>query len=33
MSDNQRDNIHYMIMGIAIGISVGYMISMYVMYL
>ncbi len=33
MSDNQRDNIHYMMMGIAIGIGLGYVASMYVIYL
>lgn len=33
MTDNQRDNIHYMIIGASIGIGVGYMIAMYVVYL
>ena len=34
MSDNQRENLQYLAMGVAIGIGVGYMIvSMYVVYL
>ena len=33
MSDNQKENLSYMAMGIAIGIGVGYMVSMYVVYL
>tara|TARA_R100000315_G_C5106095_1_gene60665 strand:+ start:106 stop:207 length:102 start_codon:yes stop_codon:yes gene_type:complete len=33
MSDNQRENLQYLAMGVALGIGVGYMIAMYVVYL
>ncbi len=33
MSDSQKENLSYMAMGIAIGIGLGYMVSMYVVYL
>ncbi len=33
MSDNQRDNLEYLLMGIVIGIGLGYMVGMYVVYL
>jgi len=33
MSDNQRENLEYLAMGVALGIGVGYMIAMYVVYL
>ena len=33
MSDNQRDNLHYMGIGASIGIGVGYMIAMYIVYI
>jgi len=30
MSDNQRENLEYLLMGIAIGIGIGYMIAMWI---
>ena len=33
MSDNQRENLQYLAMGVALGIGVGYMIAMYIVYL
>ena len=33
MSDNQRENLQYLAMGVALGVGVGYMIAMYVVYL
>jgi len=33
MSDNQRENLTYMAMGVAIGVGIGYMIAMYIVYI
>ena len=33
MSDNQRENLTYMAMGVAIGVGLGYMIAMYIVYI
>jgi len=33
MSDNQRENLQYLLMGIAIGIGVGYMVAMWIVYI
>ena len=33
MSDNQRENLTYMAMGVALGIGIGYMIGMYIVYI
>ena len=33
MSDSQRENLSYMAMGIAIGIGLGYIVSMYMVYI
>ena len=33
MSDNQRENLTYMAMGVALGIGIGYMIAMYIVYI
>ncbi len=33
MSDNQRENLQYLLMGIAIGIGVGYMVTMWIVYI
>ena len=33
MSDNQRENLQYLLMGIAIGIGVGYMVIMWIVYI
>jgi len=33
MSDNQRQNLEYMAMGVCLGIGIGYMIAMYIVYL
>jgi len=33
MSDNQRENLEYLLMGIVIGLGLGYMVAMYVVYL
>ncbi len=33
MSDNQKENLQYLLMGIAIGIGVGYMVTMWIVYI
>jgi len=33
MSDNQRENLTYMAMGVALGIGIGYIIAMYIVYI
>ncbi len=33
MSDNQRENLQYLLMGVAIGIGVGYMVTMWIVYI
>ena len=33
MSDNQRENLTYMAMGVAMGVGLGYMIAMYIVYI
>jgi len=33
MSDSQRENLTYMCMGIAMGIGIGYMIAMYIVFI
>ena len=33
MSDNQRDNLTYLTMGVRIGIGIGYMIAMWIVYI
>jgi hypothetical protein len=33
MSDNQRENLTYMAMGVAMGVGIGYMIAMYIVYI
>lgn len=33
MSDNQKENLEYLLMGIAIGIGVGYMVTMWIVYI
>lgn len=32
MTDNQKDNIHYMIMGMVMGVGIGYVIAMWMFY-
>ena len=32
-SKNQRENLQYLLMGIAIGIGVGYMVTMWIVYI
>jgi hypothetical protein len=33
LSDNQKENFEYMAMGVAIGIGIGYVLAMYMIYL
>jgi len=33
MGDNQKENLEYMAMGVAIGIGIGYIVAMYIVYL
>ena len=33
MSDKDTENLEYMAMGVAIGIGIGYMVAMYIVYL
>ena len=33
LSDNQKENFEYMAMGVAIGIGLGYVLAMYMIYL
>ena len=33
LSDNQKENFEYMAMGVAIGIGLGYVLAMYIIYL
>ena len=33
MSDNQRENLTYMAMGVAMGVGIGYMIAMYIVFI
>jgi len=33
MSDNQKENLEYLLMGIAIGIGVGYMVTMWIVHI
>ena len=33
MSDSQKENLQYLLMGIAIGIGVGYMVTMWIVYI
>jgi len=33
MSDSQRENLTYMCMGIAMGVGIGYMIAMYIVFI
>ena len=33
MSDNQRENLQYLLMGVAIGIGIGYMVTMWIVYI
>ncbi len=33
LSDNQKENLEYMAMGVAIGIGIGYVLAMYMIYL
>tara|TARA_Y100000004_G_scaffold89236_1_gene100095 strand:- start:1147 stop:1248 length:102 start_codon:yes stop_codon:yes gene_type:complete len=33
MSDKQKENLEYLLMGIVIGVGLGYMVGMYVVYL
>lgn len=33
MSDNQRENLTYMAMGVAMGVGLGYMIAMYIVFI
>lgn len=33
LSDNQKENFEWMAMGVAIGIGIGYVLAMYMIYL
>ena len=33
MSDNQKENLTYMAMGVGIGIGIGYMIGMWIVFI
>ena len=33
MSDQEREKLEYLLMGITIGVGLGYMVGMYVVYL
>ena len=33
MSDSQRENLTYMAMGVSMGVGIGYMIAMYIVYI
>ena len=33
MSDSQRENLTYMCMGIAMGVGIGYIIAMWIVYI